>query len=479
MDTDALQRLDTFPYRHRAAELMTSPLVSLAPGETVLAAARLMTDRRVSSVVVLDGDGRAAGILTERDVLGLLARRGDQTIHVRVDAVMSVPVHTIEAEALLYCALGRMARLGLRHLPVVDGRQRPIGMLTAGTLLRQRATAALTLGDEIAVAGDAAALRAAHDKLPSLARALHRERVGAGDVSAVISSTVRDVTARAAELVIADMGTPPGRWCLLVLGSAGRGEALLAPDQDNALVLGDETDERWFAAFASRFNTLLDDAGVPLCKGEVMAQNRSWRRSLSEWRDQIDGWVARPRPEALLNVDIFCDFVPLIGDRTLAGELRRHAATAASASPLFLRLLAAAGEGPGSAFDLLGRWRLSRGRLDLKRHGLLPIVAGARAIGLAWQSLSTGTDDRLADAVAAGGLASESAQTISQARAVLAQAILEQQLADIEAGRAPGYRVDPARLKRREQRALREALRTAESMPALVQEALSRRTLAA
>lgn len=479
MDTGPLKRLDTFPYRHRVADLMASPIVTLAATETVAAAAGLMADRRVSSVLILDGDGRAAGILTERDVIRLLARRGGQALTARADSAMSTPVHTVEADSLVYRAMARMARLGLRHLPVVDAERRPLGMLTAGALLRQRATLALTLGDEIAAAGNATALRAAHDKLPPLAQALGRERVAAAEVSAVISGVVRDLTARAAELAIAEQGAPPRRWCLLVLGSAGRGESLLAPDQDNALVLDEDADERWFAAFAQRFNELLGQAGVPLCKGCVMARSPAWRRSLASWRNGIDDWVARPLPEALLNVDIFYDFVPVLGEATLATALRRHATQAAAASPVFLRLLAAAGDHAGSAFDLLGRWRLSRGRLDLKRHGLLPIVSGARAIGLAWQSLSTSTEERLADAVAAGGLATDSAQAISQARAVLVQTTLDQQLADIAAGHAPGNQVDPSRLKRREQDALREALRIAERMPELVRDALSRRTLAA
>jgi signal-transduction protein with cAMP-binding, CBS, and nucleotidyltransferase domain len=479
MDTDSLRRLDTFPYRHRVAELMASPIVSLAAGETIAAAARLMAGHRVSSVLILDRDGRAAGILTERDVLRVLARRGGQALAARAATAMSAPVHAIEADSLVYRAMARMARLGLRHLPVVDAERRPLGMLTAGALLRQRATLALTLGDEIAAADGADALRAAHDKLPPLAQALRREKASATEVSAVISGVIRDLTARAAELAMAEAGGPQGRWCLLALGSAGRGEALLAPDQDNALVLDKGADETWFAAFARRFNALLGQAGVPLCKGGVMARNRPWRRSLAEWRDQIDDWVSRPQPEALLNVDIFYDFAPVLGDSSLAAELRRHATEAAAASPVFLRLLAAGGDRAGSAFDLIGRWRLAQGRLDLKRHGLLPIVAGARAIGLAWQSRAAGTDGRLDDAVAAGGLAADSAQAIAHARAVVVQAILDQQLADIAAGRTPGNQVDPSRLKRRDQGALREALHTADGMPGLVRDALSRRKLAA
>lgn len=477
MDTSALERLDTFPYRHRVSELMVTPLVCVAADADVAQAARLMNERHVSSIVVLDAAGRAAGILTERDVLRVLAEQREKAGATSVTSAMSSPVHTIEAESLVYRALARMARLKLRHLPAVDPEGRAIGMLTASALMRQRATQALTLGDRIATAGNAVTLRTAHDRLPALVRALRRERVGATEISAAISGITRDLTTRAAELALAESGPAPARWCLLVLGSAGRGESLLVPDQDNALILEDGADDSWFARFATRINELLDEAGVPLCKGGVMAKNPEWRLGRSAWRARIDGWVSRPNPQALLNVDIFYDFVPVAGDAALADELRVHATGAAAASLPFLRLLAGSTAQIREPFTLLGGWRLNSGRIDLKLHGLLPIVAGARALGLAWRSKATATDIRLADAVASGGLGADIAQSFADARATVAEAILDQQLADIDSHREPGSRVDPGRLKRREERALREALKAASGMPEHVRDALSNRPL--
>ncbi len=480
MDTAPLERLDSFPYRHRVADLMSAPIVAIATGASIAEAARTMIERRVSSVAVLDGDGRLAGIVTERDVLRLVARDAAD-FATAVGQVMTSPVHGIAADALVYRALARMARLGVRHLPVIDEAGRPLGMLTARSLLKQRASLALTLGDEIDHAADAAALRAAFDKLPGLAAALRREEVPAVQVSAVIAGVTRDVTARAGELALAAMrdqgkGDAPAKWCLLVLGSAGRGETLLTPDQDNALIHdGDEASDPWFAAFAEKLNALLDAAGVPFCKGGVMAGNPAFRRPLARWREAIDAWIDRPQPAALLNVDIFFDFTPVLGERTLAHALRGHAVAAAAKSPLFLRLLAATGEGGGSAFDLLGRLRLQNGRADLKLRGLFPIVAGARAIALAWGSAATSTDARLAEAAAKGGLPADLAAELTAARATIIEAILDQQLADIAAGQPPSTRVDPKRLKRVGLRRLRQALDAAAGAPDLVRDALTRR----
>lgn len=485
MDTMALERLDSFPYRHRANELMTTPVVTIDAARPVMEAALLMIERRISSVVILGADGRLAGIVTERDVLRAIAAGGPGGLATPVSAAMTAPVHAIEADAPLYRALARMTRLGVRHLPVVDDHDRPIGMLTTAALLKQRAAMALTLGDDIAFAVDGPALRALHDKLPALVRALRREEVTATQASAVIAGITRDLTARAGELALAEMasagrGEPPAAWCLLVLGSAGRGESLLAPDQDNALIHeGSRSDDAWFAAFAERLNRLLDEAGVPYCKGGVMAKNPAFRHSLADWQAQIDSWIARPQPEALLGVDIFHDFVGILGERRLAGALRQHAVRAAGSSPTFLRLLAAAGEHVPSATTLLGRLRTHEGRIDLKRHGLFPIVAGARAAALAWGSTATGTDARLAEAAAKGAFAEDAARSLIEARETIVETILDQQLDDIAAGLPPGNRIDPKRLGHGAASRLRSALDAAAQTPELVHDALSNRPIAA
>ena len=475
MRTESLRRIDSFPYRHRVSELMSTPLVAAAPASTVADAVRLMNERRISSVVALDPEGRPSGILTERDVLRILATDAG-LLSRRLDEVMSRPVHTVGAGALAYRAIGRMARFGIRHLPAVDDGGCAVGMLTAGTLLKQRATLALTLGDEIEQAADAAALKAAHDRLPTLAAALRAEDVPAVQVSAVISGIVCDLTARAAALAAAAVPTPaPAPWCLLVLGSAGRGESLLAADQDNALIHEGDEGDPWFGAFADRLNEILAQSGVPLCTGGVMARNPAFRGTPTEWRQRIDEWVGKPQPGSLLNIDIFYDFVPVAGDHRLAVSLRRGAMEAVAKSPVFLRLLAAAGGDAGGAFGWFHRLRTENGRIDLKRHGLLPLVAGARVAALAWGVGATGTDARLAGAAAKAGAGADTAADLSAARGVLVEAILDQQLTDIAAGGAPSNRVDVRRLGRRGTRRIARALETASTISDLVQRTLSNR----
>ncbi|TIR45492.1 MAG: DNA polymerase III subunit epsilon, partial [Mesorhizobium sp.] len=82
-------------------------------------------------------------------------------------------------------------------------------------------------------------------------------------------------------------GPPPCAYAVLVLGSGGRGESLMAPDQDNAIVFADGEpngpEDRWFKNLGAKLADMLDISGVPYCKGGVMASNATFRGSLDTW----------------------------------------------------------------------------------------------------------------------------------------------------------------------------------------------------
>src|SRR4029079_14937066 len=118
---------------------------------------------------------REAGIITERDVLRALSAHGAAALDLPVEQVLSRPLVAVPAEAFVYLAIGRMSRLKIRHLGVVDQRGRVIGALSARDLLRLRAGDAVSLGDEIEHAADVPDLGRAWARLPRVAASLITE----------------------------------------------------------------------------------------------------------------------------------------------------------------------------------------------------------------------------------------------------------------------------------------------------------------
>ncbi|HEX6959100.1 MAG TPA: DUF294 nucleotidyltransferase-like domain-containing protein [Ferrovibrio sp.] len=471
---------DLEPYRRRVSEVMRRPARDIAEAATLVEIAAAMAADQRGALLVADRYGRHVGILTERDLTRALARRGAAALALTARDIMTADIVAIAENAFLFRAIGRMRRLNLRYLPVTDYAGRFIGMLSARALLQQRALEGQVIADELDVAQDAAELAHARAALPELAALLLAEGSSAIAIAAVISSIYADITARAAAIVEAKLTAthepPPAPWCVLMLGSGGRGESLLTPDQDNAIIhAGSTEDDGWYARAGEMIADLLNEAGIPYCKGGVMAKNTAWRGNQGQWRLRVTDWIRRHSAEALLNVDIFYDLRPVYGALRLGENLRLEAVAAARASPLFLRLLAEQAAQMPPAIGLFGRLREKDGRVDLKLGGLLPLVSSARVMALKLGSNATGTGERLQAVAAKGGLiGEEDLARLAEAQELLLRLMLRQQIADIRTGAKPGSRVDPDALARRDLVRLKAALKHLELLPEMVQGVLTR-----
>ena len=162
----APERIDPYPYRSTVSVVMSSPPVAIAADRPLRDALALLIDKGVSSVFVEDSFG-STGIVTERDILRLIRERGTSALDMSLAEARSAPMATIRADDLMYRAIGRMERLGFRHLGVTGENGRIIGAVTARNLLRHRSSTAMALGDETAAGEDDASLAAAWGKVPA------------------------------------------------------------------------------------------------------------------------------------------------------------------------------------------------------------------------------------------------------------------------------------------------------------------------
>jgi DNA polymerase-3 subunit epsilon/CBS domain-containing protein len=481
--------IDSYPYRHRVADVMSAPPKISLPATPIKDVLARMMRERISSLLVSSEAGGPApwpsetAIVTERDVMRALANHGAATIDLPVERFASRPLQTVPADALAYRAIARMSRLRVRHLGVTDHDGRVCGVVSARDLLRLRAEAAAVLGDEIEQAENVAQLAHAHGRLPHAAASLLAEGIPGRQIAVALSQEICELTRRAAVLAerrlkATGRGDPPCRYALAVLGSAARGESLLAMDQDNALVFadGDPGGEHdlWFEQLGILTTDILHEAGVPYCTGGVMARNPQWRGSVATWRKRIDGWIQHARPEDLLAVDIFFDLQSVHGDLSLGHDLPRYGFEAARGNAAFARLLAEAAPPPEPAVGFFGRIRTRAGRIDLKRSGMFGITLTARVLAICHHVTERSTPARLAglQALGLGGAADLAA--LDDAHATFMDLILDQQIADIEDGLRPTNAVEVGRLSSKDQRRLRAALDAVRPLADLTRDMLFR-----
>lgn len=380
---------------------------------------------------------------------------------------MSRPLATIPSEAFVYRAIGRMSRMNIRHLGVTDETGVIVGALSARDLLKLRAGEAISLGDEIDEADDVHALGAAWAKLPQVANSLLAEGIPARDIAAIISREFGALTRQATviaerRMVEAGEGEPPCPYAMTVLGSAGRGESLLAMDQDNALIFeygrpgGPE--DKWFETLGARVADILNAVGVPYCKGGVMASNAVWRGSVVTWQARMAEWIGRSRPQDLLAVDIFFDMRGVHGQLSLADSLWRQAYDMADGKAEFAKLLIEASGPVERGINVFGRIRTHKGRIDLKRAGLFGIVSMARALAIRHHVPERGTAARLLKLRALDIGGDQDIDALIEAHATFQDVILGQQLSDIEAGKPATNAVVVKRLTSQDRQRLYTAL---------------------
>ncbi|MDF1833487.1 MAG: CBS domain-containing protein [Alteraurantiacibacter sp. bin_em_oilr2.035] len=111
-------------------------VVSCSAHDGIQHAARLMTEKKIGALPVMDGD-RVVGIFSERDLLYCVAKEGAEVLDRTVGDIMTAPAITITLDEGVYSALSMMTRRRIRHLPVVDG-DKMIGFVSIGDLVKYR-----------------------------------------------------------------------------------------------------------------------------------------------------------------------------------------------------------------------------------------------------------------------------------------------------------------------------------------------------
>ena len=114
--------------------LGSKPPCTVSPNDTVTQAAITMTDRNVGAAAVVDG-GAIAGVITERDVMGKVVAVGRDATTAYVRDIMSSPALCVQLRTSVEDAAEMMRKHHIRHLVVVDEKQRLVGMLALRYLL--------------------------------------------------------------------------------------------------------------------------------------------------------------------------------------------------------------------------------------------------------------------------------------------------------------------------------------------------------
>ncbi len=115
----------------------TAGVMTIAPGTTVAQAAGILSEKRIGALIV-SADGKTpVGILSERDIVRELGRRGKVCLNDKVDDLMTSDLVTCTGECSTDEVLTRMTNGRFRHMPVMEGGEM-IGVISIGDVVKAR-----------------------------------------------------------------------------------------------------------------------------------------------------------------------------------------------------------------------------------------------------------------------------------------------------------------------------------------------------
>ena len=112
-------------------------VVTIEPGATLASAAQLLAEKRIGAALVLGADRRIVGIISERDIVRVLAERGAAVLDEPVSQTMTRKVSTCNESETISSIMERMTTGKFRHMPVVD-QGRLAGVVSIGDVVKHR-----------------------------------------------------------------------------------------------------------------------------------------------------------------------------------------------------------------------------------------------------------------------------------------------------------------------------------------------------
>ncbi len=455
--------------------LFTTPVGEIAVRNVMTApqtisirkAAEIMSERRYSSLVIVDEEGVPAGIVTDRDLRDKVVSKG-RTGSEKVSDIMSVSL--IKSEARDYCfeALLKMIRYNIHHLLVVD-QGKLMGIVTNHDLMMLQGTSPISLVREIESQQTIDGLVPAARKTNEIVGLLLKEGARASNITRIITEINDRLVKKIIEIAEKEFGSPPLPYCWMVFGSEGRKEQTFRTDQDNAIIYEDPLTEKedaeartYFSVFSAFIRDSLIKCGFPRCPANYMASNPEWCQPVKIWKKYFSSWVYTPTPDAVMKSLIFFDFRPLYGDFGLADSLRDFLSSFLDGQMIFLGYMAnmvIKNTPPVGFFKslIVEKSGEHKDELNLKVKGIAPIVDIVRLFSLEKGLKETSTLERLSELRERHTIVREYADELEHAFEFIMLLRIQNQFEQIEAEKMPDNFINPKKLSNLEKRTMKES----------------------
>jgi CBS domain-containing protein len=459
----------------RVEDVYHTNLLSCQGDISIQAAAIEMSRHNYSSIFVKSPNDEAIGIVTDNDIRRKVVASG-YDIQKPVADIMSSPLTTIPAGAMLSGALLEMMESNIKHLPVMDQHNKVTGVITNGDILSTQEQSPFFMLRQIDVASDVNRLIELRRRIPRIIGNMIDSGAKSILITKLNTSMSDAILNKLIGFALEKHGPAPVAFAFIILGSEGRMEQTLKTDQDNAIIYADADDitpssaQPYFLALGKTICNWLDEVGYAFCKGGIMAKNPRWCQPISKWKDYFHSWIRISTRKDLMQSAIFFDFRGAYGSMDLVDDLRLYLFQNLKGWTRFFKELTenALGFRPPLSFfnnfvvETKGR---HRNQFNIK-NAMTCVVDFARIYALHYDIADTNTHDRLYRLSLEKVLKPDEYQDLEQAYSYMMQHRLLAQISSIESGAPPDNYINPKELSKIEQALFRTIFKRIERMQA-------------
>jgi CBS domain-containing protein len=451
---------------------MTTPVISVDRSASIFEASGLMAEHKVGSVVVVDEKGMLAGLLTSKQLVHKYMANPERTsLPCEVKEYMNAAPVNMPPEFPIVEAIAELQIQSEDYAIVVKG-DKPVGLISNNDLMSLVFQNSNIYNSHINGMTTLDQLREAHRKLFDIAKTLVANSRLTSSILPVLSSVHINIQRKAYQITLEN--TPVDiletmqrvRNSMIIMGSGGRKEMMLDPDQDHAYILANDAtaeDKKQFVRFGEIFADNLEYVGYEKCRGNIMASNPDMVKTLHEWRRVISEWINNPGSEGFLWSSVFFDMDRFEGDEKLVWDLKEFISIEVPQRPVFLIQLLERDVNTKQPTTFFGRINLEKdgekkGTINLKTSALQFLVDVTRAYTLKTGLSDLNTLERAKHLERKKVLAPETVSDFLGSYETIVDLLLKEQISKVEQGGEANKNIDPSQLSLYNQERLKSSL---------------------
>ena len=462
---DLVNKFQTLKHKEYNSELSTFMIAKVSDtvlhppcvvesGTKLIDAIEKSMEYKTSTIIVKKTDNQY-GIITD-SLLKVKVLLEGRDLSILVEDIAIFPLMSINEDDYLFDAFSLLIKRNIKRIGVTNSKGEMIGVLEQIDVLSHFANHTYVVDSKIKNAKSLEDLKEASSDLISTIKTLHAKGVKIDHISNLVGQLNIKVYQKVYNILLPE--ELRDKACFIVMGSEGRNEQILKTDQDNALVISDETDVEQYRPYMQKMTQTLIDFGYPPCEGNIMVSNPFWCKNVQEYKNETAKWIEAPDMQNYMDLAIFFDSFAVAGDKKLLINLKDDLFEKLHDQDVFMAYFAKA----TLAFDTpttVANFMTKTHNIDIKKTGVFPIVQGIRSLALREKIRETTTIKRIKILINKKVLEKELGSELLEAFEVLNTLRLKAQLQKLQDKKEIDNEIDTHSLGKIERDLLKDSLK--------------------